>query len=357
MKDPFFIAPISALEEWVRPYAEQYHMTVLPQHIHEVIAAALLYTFIHLVISPWLSNKYAAAHYPTDKGKRASWDSHVVSLFQSTLICIVAFYVMWTDNERASMDWQGRIWGYTGGSGLVQSLAAGYFVWDLCITVANLKVFGLGLLAHAVSALTVYSFGYRPFLNYYASVFILYELSTPFLNIHWFFDKLGMTGTKAQLYNGIVLLATFFSARLIWGVGQSFMVWYDMYRAIFVGPNVEYMSVTPSHEILPGTEDIMMYAKEAGPLPIWLAGIYLLSNITLNTLNVIWFGKMIKAVRKRFEPGANKATAKPETSKTQPPDGATTGTDIIGKIDELKRRHNLPSGIDIEITDDLADVQ
>lgn len=160
MKDPFFKSPIAALEDWVRPYAEQYHMTVFPQHAHEVIAAALLYTFVHLVISPWLSNKYAAAYYPTDKGKRASWDSHVVSLFQSTLICIVALYVMWTDNERASMDWQGRIWGYTGASGLVQSLAAGYFIWDFCITISNLKVFGFGLLAHAVSALSVYSLGY-----------------------------------------------------------------------------------------------------------------------------------------------------------------------------------------------------
>jgi hypothetical protein len=160
MKDPFFVAPISALEEWVRPYAEQYHMTVLPQHVHEVIASALLYTFVHLVISPWLSNKYAAKYYPTDKGKRASWDSHVVSLFQSTLICIIALYVMWADKERASMDWQGRVWGYTGASGLVQSLAAGYFIWDFFITITNFQAFGFGLLAHAVSALSVYSLGY-----------------------------------------------------------------------------------------------------------------------------------------------------------------------------------------------------
>lgn len=192
----------------------------------------------------------------------------------------------------------------------------------------------------------------RPFLNYYASVFILYELSTPFLNIHWFFDKLEMTGSKAQLYNGIVLLATFFSARLIWGVAQSVIVWYDMYRAVFVGPNVEYMSFTPADEKLAGTEDVMMYAKEAGPLPIWLAVIYLLSNITLNTLNVIWFGKMIKAVRKRFEPGANRAKAEPEKLKGA---GTTTGNDINRKISDLKQRHNLPSGI--EISDDLADIQ
>lgn len=161
-----------------------------------------------------------------------------------------------------------------------------------------------------------------------------------------------MTGSKAQLYNGIVLLATFFSARLIWGVAQSVIVWYDMYRAVFVGPNVEYMSFTPADEKLAGTEDVMMYAKEAGPLPIWLAVIYLLSNITLNTLNVIWFGKMIKAVRKRFEPGANRAKAEPEKLKGA---GTTTGNDINRKISDLKQRHNLPSGI--EISDDLADIQ
>lgn len=160
MKDPFFIPRIPALEAWVRPYAEKFNMTVLPLHIHEVLAAALLYTFIQKVFSPWISNKYAPQHYPTSRAKRASWDSHVVSLIQSVLICIVALWVMLTDKERAAMDWQGRVWGYTGGSGLVQSLAAGYFVWDFCITICNLDAFGLGLLAHAVSALSVYSLGY-----------------------------------------------------------------------------------------------------------------------------------------------------------------------------------------------------
>ena len=46
----------------------------------------------------------------------------------------------------------------------------------------------------------------RPFVNYYAPTFILYELSSPFLNIHWFCDKLNMTGSKIQLYNGFINL-------------------------------------------------------------------------------------------------------------------------------------------------------
>lgn len=349
MKDPFPIAPIPALSEWVRPFAEKSNLIVLPQHIHEVIFAALMYTFVHLVISPWLSMKYAPKQYPTQRGKRASWDSHVVSLFQSTLINILALWCMFADEERKTFDWQARIWGYTGASGMIQSLVAGYFVWDFIITICFVDVFGIGVLVHATSALLVYSFGYRPFLNYYANVFILYELSTPFLNIHWFFDKMGMTGSKAQLYNGIILLVTFFSARLIWGVGQSFVVWYDMYRALYTAPNTEFMSVTPADEKLPGTEDIMMYAKEAGPLPLWLVGIYLVSNLALTTLNFIWFGKMIKAIRKRFD-----APAEESKQEEKPVDGVAKASAVVDKVDDVRRRHNVPVP---EIEDDLGAMQ
>ena len=54
----------------------------------------------------------------------------------------------------------------------------------------------------------------RPFVNYYGCIFILWELSTPFLNIHWFLDKVNMTGSRAQLYNGYLLLFSFFSSQL-----------------------------------------------------------------------------------------------------------------------------------------------
>ena len=36
-------------------------------------------------------------------------------------------------------------------------------------------------------------------------------------------------------------------------------------------------------------------------VPVWLAVVYLGSNIVLNTLNFYWFGKMIETVRSRFQ--------------------------------------------------------
>lgn len=58
------------------------------------------------------------------------------------------------------MDWAGRVWGYTGAGGMIQGFAAGYFLWDLCVCVAHVDVFGVGLLAHAVAALIVFSLGF-----------------------------------------------------------------------------------------------------------------------------------------------------------------------------------------------------
>jgi hypothetical protein len=161
MRDVFPIPPIPALSRAVQPLADKYNLPTLPLHIHEVLFSAGLYTFIHLYGSPWISNKLCPAYYPrSSRGKKANWDSHVVSLFQSLLINTMALWVILFDQERKNMDWQERIWGYTGASGLVQAFAAGYFIWDLFTTIIFFDVFGIGVLAHAVSALAVYSFGF-----------------------------------------------------------------------------------------------------------------------------------------------------------------------------------------------------
>ncbi|KAK5987717.1 putative TLC domain-containing protein C17A2.02c [Cladobotryum mycophilum] len=294
MKDPFPIPPIPWLSDLVQPFADRYDMPTLPLHIHEVLFAALFYSFIFWPISPLLSKLIAPQHYSQlNRKKRLNWDAHIVSFIQSTLINILAIWVMLVDEERKHMDWEGRVWGYTGAAAMIQALAAGYFVWDLFVTSFNLDVFGLGTLAHAVAALLVYSLGFRPLVNYYSSIFILWELSTPFLNIHWFMDKVNMTGSKAQLYNGILLLSSFFSCRLVYGTYQSFSVLQDLLRAVNNHPTKTYADTAT-----------MAFTTSKSTVQPWIAGSYLISNLTLNFLNFYWFIMMIRAVRKRFEPGS-----------------------------------------------------
>jgi len=350
MHDPFFIPPIPWLSKAVQPFADLTGLTTLPLHVHEVLIAFFGYTFINVVFAPWISNLLVPTNYGKLSAERKiNWNVHIVSLAQSIMINTLALWVMWTDEERKNMDWVERVWGYTGAAGMIQGLAAGYFLWDLMISLMNVKAFGYGMLAHAFSALLVFSFGFRPFVNFYGCTFILYELSTPFLNFHWFFDKLDMTGSKAQLYNGIVLLFAFFSCRLVWGTYQSVRVYQDVWAAINhkpVGASINLDALTngtaaaaqaaAGHSAAPIHDGVMQFAGEEF-VPLWLAFTYLGSNIVLNTLNFFWFGKMIETVRKRFQP------PKEERRKEKAVATKTTGANGKVRIDvdgtDVRRRN------------------
>lgn len=141
---------------------------------------------------------------------------------------------------------------------------------------------------------------------------MLYELSTPFLNVHWFCDKLGMTGSKLQLYNGIALLVTFFGCRIVWGTYSSFLIYSDIYKALTTSTQ-SMMGPTLDDAKCNGSSNIMEYVGTGctiGDLPMWLVGVYLVGNTALSCLNFYWFNQMIKAVRKRFTPEAQEELKK-----------------------------------------------
>jgi hypothetical protein len=184
----------------------------------------------------------------------------------------------------------------------------------------------------------------RPFVNFYGCTFILYELSSPFLNFHWFFDKLDMTGTKPQLYNGILLLFTFFSCRLVWGTYQSVRVYQDVWQALHHQPattsiNIDALNGTAAatgKSAAPLHDDVMRFAGDEF-VPLWLAFTYLGSNVVLNTLNFYWFGKMIETIRKRFQPP--KEVKRKEKAITTRSTGANGKAKIEINETEVRRRN------------------
>ncbi|KAL9065424.1 MAG: hypothetical protein Q9161_008235 [Pseudevernia consocians] len=274
MRDP--IPAPGSLVQFANPLARTLSLRTLPLHAHEILPSFTLYTFLNSYVAPFASERLFPETYPSLHPRtKVNWNARAVSLLQSCCINTAALAVIYLDKDRWAMGPRERVWGYTGASGMVQGFAAGYFLWDLVISAENMDVHGPGALMHAVSALAVSLLGFRPFCNYYGLNFVLYELSTPLLNIHWFMDKLGMTGSTAQLVNGIALITTFGASRLVWGTYQSVRMYQDIWTAF----------ETPG----------------GLPVPPWLAMAYVLSNTTLSVLNFYWFGKMITTLRKRFE--------------------------------------------------------
>ena len=169
MHDPFPLAAPPLLISLTTPLANYLSLPTLPLHIHEVLFATLAYHCICHYLSPYVSTRLFPTVYPKLSRKtRLNWDVHVVSLAQSCFINTLALWVMFVDEERSAMDWEERVWGYTGADGMIQGFAAGYFLWDLFVCVGNVGVFGFGLLAHAIAALVVFSLGFVSYFFYLA---------------------------------------------------------------------------------------------------------------------------------------------------------------------------------------------
>lgn len=164
MIDPFPLPCPPWLAKISQPIADFFSLTTLPLHAHEILFAFSLYHIVNTRVSPFISKRlFPSAYAGFNDRTRINWDVHVVSLIQSTLINTLALWVYWNDTERADMNWKGRVFGYTGAGGMIQAFAAGYFLWDLMVSLMHLEIFGLGLLAHAISALSVYSLGFVSF--------------------------------------------------------------------------------------------------------------------------------------------------------------------------------------------------
>jgi hypothetical protein len=165
--------PPTWLSEAVRPVSDLLGFQTLPYHVHEIIFAVFLYQTVQSLISPVLSSYVFPNIYPNlNRRTKLNWDVHVVSMVQSCLINTLALWVIFTDEERKDMSALERVYGYTGGCGMIQGLAAGYFLWDLLICSRHFKVFGFGLWAHAVCALVVFSFGFVSglFMAYWCAI-------------------------------------------------------------------------------------------------------------------------------------------------------------------------------------------
>lgn len=161
MRDPFPIPPSPVFSKLTTPLANALALPTLPHHIHELFLAAFSYHLICAYGSPYISTRLFPRIYPSLNARtRLNWDVHVVSLVQSVMICTLALYVVLGDEARPSMGWEERVFGYTGAGGMIQGLAAGYFLWDLVICAFNVNIFGWGLLAHAIAALAVFSLGF-----------------------------------------------------------------------------------------------------------------------------------------------------------------------------------------------------
>ena len=160
MRDPF-PAPPTALAAAADAYlARPLHLTTLPAHVHEILFAFGLYEGVRFASHKLAPRLLPGAFAALPRRTRQNWDLKTVSLVQALVICALALRVLATDDGIDRASWQGRVFGYSGATGFVQAMAAGYFAWDIYVSVVCFDILGPGSLLHGVAAFVVSLIGF-----------------------------------------------------------------------------------------------------------------------------------------------------------------------------------------------------
>ncbi|GMM44413.1 Tda4 protein [Pichia kluyveri] len=259
----------------LRPFPEN-PSNQLIEHWHEIVFFTIFFHVI-MLIAPIINSKYFGKFYDdlktNDPMTKINYDIRIVGIIQSTisaLVCIPMF--------AHPQFWENPVRGSYPFAGLIASFIIGYFIWDLIYCcIGYYSIFGIEYLFHAAGALFVFGTTLIPFCQPFLCAFLIFELSTPFVQLHWMFTRSpkGMWSDKLITINGIFLITSFFFSRIIWGVYATIWSFFLCY------PQREYY-------------------------PIWLLPVVYVLNSGFQFLNFMWFSKMIKLAKRTISGGSSK---------------------------------------------------
>lgn len=260
---------------WARPFPQEPSNHFLA-HWHEIVASAAFYFAIQAA-SPVVSKRWFGRSYTNlDVKTRLNFDVHVVSMVQ----CIISIFILlplWNHPhfQNRLQDPYSSVFGYNGYSGFVSAVSIGYFLWDLYVCLRHFKLFGFGFLLHAFAALYVFVCSLRPYCLPWVPAFLIFELSTPFVNINWFGSRLpkGTISDRVILINGLLLLVTFFLVRIVWGLYAVALLAQDLAQ-------------------------VWHYDR------LIFAVVTFVLNGSLDILNILWFSKMLAIAKKKLRGNA-----------------------------------------------------
>ncbi|XP_071133502.1 TLC domain-containing protein 4-like [Mytilus edulis] len=203
-------------------------------------------------------------HLPEEK--KITWHTYVFSMLHAFIMSFLSVYALTTDKQL----WTDPIWCNSPISRIICGICVGYMIFDFYIMLKNYKqlwdwFFVFHHSATIYAYLAVMSYGVLPFFAIYR---LLAEISTPFVDLRWFIDTLGYPKTSLQnMVNGVLMTLSFLIVRIL--VMPHF--WYIVYSVI-------------------GTEDF----NRIGHIRLVLV----LSCFILDTINIFWFLKMCRGVKK-----------------------------------------------------------
>lgn len=203
------------------------------------------------------------------RGEHGYWAASMVSTVHALLVTVLAFVALW---QQPSLLLSDDFFESTPLSLLTLRIFVGYVLADLAPSLYyNFRWAGAipNLCHHCFTILSWMGMGAGGYSQGLSLVLISCEITTPFINMRWFFDKCGMKETRLFKINGLCMLILWFIFRI-----------------------VGYFSAAPR-----------IYSHRQGvlALPAFEMFIYLFSYVVGGVLMLLWFSKMVSGALKMMK--------------------------------------------------------
>ena len=215
-----------------------------------------------LIISRKLAQKFIPEEYSKLGKKRSFCLTLLGSTVHALVVCILTSYLLVTGDLSRNLVFSKSPLGFA-----IAQISLGYFTGDFifCLLDEYLR-HDIPNLAHHIAGMGSTFWGlYHQGLFMYCGLFLLlFEFSTPFVNLFWVLMIVDRKSTREFGITSIAMVTVFFSCRL----APLYWMWNNLVLTLMD----------------PGSEKAPLYCK------VWLVGTF----TALTVLNLMWFWKMVK---------------------------------------------------------------
>jgi len=172
------------------------------------------------------------------KGEHGYWAASMTSTIHAILIFFLAVVALYQDTSLVTSD---DFFVSTPLSLLTCRIFTGYTLADLCVSLYfNARWGGWipNVCHHVCTFIAWYGMGAGSYAQGCSLLLIMCEITTPFVNQRWFFDKSGMKGGKVFVINGVLMLVFWFIFRIVGYFSVGFRI-YAQRQGLITIPTVE----------------------------------------------------------------------------------------------------------------------
>mmetsp|Transcript_6476 Transcript_6476/g.7404 ORF Transcript_6476/g.7404 Transcript_6476/m.7404 type:complete len:250 (+) Transcript_6476:192-941(+) len=222
-------------------------------------------SFLCFHLIQWFASKTVPKHFDFKSSKK--WTDAWVGLAHHFVVCSASLYVIFNNTEPEINE--DRMYGFSDRCNLIYAIATSYFLWDIntCLVqgLTDAKVY-----IHAAVCTLCYLFSQHPYLHYYGVRFLLFEISSVFMQLRQILLLLELQ--KTSLFRTIQMMfgLSFMATRIFYGLWLSSSFWID-------------------------SIDLLRNGK---PHSVFVVVFYFVANVILCSLNILWMGMMINKYRK-----------------------------------------------------------